>query len=468
MQQALQKVVDAFTALTNVSAGIINGLEPLFDAIGAGIEEFQNLDSATQKSVGELLGIAKAIDTVLPLLGGLAGGLQSVGSGLTALAGAQGFKALLGNLGELEKMGKVGKGGLIGFALAGGYAIGEIINETIIKPLEEKFGNSIGGWLYEQFNKDELEKIAKAMAPVSEAQQKLIQDTQDLRDMNASLAEKLGKTEVATKDTQRAWQDYANELVNAAKKHGPLNDALGDTSEKLNRSANAVERLQGEAQKNGDALGNVSRTTKELAENNETLILGYDKATGKVNSWSGGVIKSGKAMDDNAKKTEKAIQKSEDFYLQMEKMASNERITNIRASVDLEIAEAEANAKRVEAMLESISTTFGASTKLTGDLFGMLINDADNFREKWALSDQIKNENRLRDDQMKRQKELTEAEIGYMKEKTRQLRNGDAKLTINAAGLEPHLEAIWFQILDKLQAKVNAEGEEMLLGLKGN
>lgn len=87
--------VDAFTALTNVSAGIINGLEPLSDAIGAGIEEFQNLDSATQKSVGELLGIAKAIDTFLPLLGGLAGGLQSVGTGLTALAGAQGFKALL-------------------------------------------------------------------------------------------------------------------------------------------------------------------------------------------------------------------------------------------------------------------------------------------------------------------------------------------------------------------------------------
>ena len=467
LQQALQKVVDAFTALTNVSAGIINGLEPLFDAIGAGIEEFQNLDSATQKSVGELLGIAKAIDTVLPLLGGLAGGLQSVGSGLTALAGAQGFKALLGNLGELEKMGKVGKGGLIGFALAGGYAIGTVINDTIIKPLEDKFGTSIGSWLYEQFNKDELEKITKAMAPVSEAQQKLVKDTQDLRDMNASLAEKLGKTEVATKDTQRAWQSYADELVNAANKHGDLNEAMSGTGENLNRSANAVERLQGEANKSGDALGNVGRATKQLAENNETLVLGYDKATGKVNSWSGAIVRSGKAMDDNATKTEKAIAKSEDYYVQMEKIASNERIANIEANVDLNIAEAEANAQKVEALLDSISSTFGESTKFAGDLFELL-GDADNFREKWGIEKQIKKENELRDDQMKLQKKLTEAEVEWVKEKTRQLRNGDAKLTINAAGLEPHLEAIWWQILEKLQAKVNAEGEEMLLGLKSN
>jgi ribonuclease HI len=151
----------------------------------------------------------------------------------------------------------------------------------------------------------------------------------------------------------------------------------------------------------------------------------------------------------------------------MEKIASNERIANIEANVDLNIAEAEANAQKVEALLDSISSTFGESTKFAGDLFELL-GDADNFREKWGIEKQIKKENELRDDQMKLQKKLTEAEVEWVKEKTRQLRNGDAKLTINAAGLEPHLEAIWFQILEKLQAKVNAEGEEMLLGLKGN
>src|SRR5690554_8167713 len=50
LQEALQKIVDGFAALTNVTSGIIKGLGPLFDLIGKGIEEFQDLDTATQKS----------------------------------------------------------------------------------------------------------------------------------------------------------------------------------------------------------------------------------------------------------------------------------------------------------------------------------------------------------------------------------------------------------------------------------
>jgi len=465
LQEALQKIVDGFTALTNVTSGIIKGLGPLFDLIGKGIEEFQDLDTATQKSVGELLGIAKAIDTILPLLSGLAGGLSSVGTGLTALAGAQGFKALLGNLTELEKMGKIGKGGLIGFALAGGYTIGTIINDAIIKPLEDKFGTSIGSWLYDQFNKEELEKITKAMAPVSEAQQKLVDDTRALRDINDRLASKLGDTQVAAKETQQSWQDYADELVNAANKHKDLDNAMGGTEQNLGRSSNALDRLTNEAKKNGGALDEVGYTTKQLAKDNKSLALGYDQATGKVNSWSGGIIKSGKSLDDTAEKTEKAIAKSEDYYIQMEKISSNERIKRIEASVSLDIAEAQANADKVIALSETISSNFGESTGLMKDLFG-LFSEADNFREKWKLSDQIKNENKIRDEQIKLQKKLTEAEVAYIKQKTRNLAKGDAMIKVNGDGLAPHLEAFMFEILENIQTKVNADGEEMLLGLK--
>lgn len=465
LQEALQKIVDGFTALTNVTSGIIKGLEPLFEMIGKGIEEFQDLDTATQKSVGELLGIAKAIDTILPLLSGLAGGLSSVGTGLTALAGAQGFKALLGNLTELEKMGKIGKGGLIGFALAGGYTIGTVINDAIIKPLEDKFGTSIGSWLYDQFNKEELDKIKKAMGPVSEAQQKLVKDTQDLRNINDELAKKLQDTQVATKETQSSWQDYADELVNAANKHKDLDNAMGDTEQNLGRSSNALDRLTNEAQKNGGALDEVGYTTKQLAKDNKSLALGYDQATGKVNSWSGGIIKTGKSLDDTAEKTEKAIAKTEDYYIQMEKISSNERIKRIEASVSLDIAEVEANAKKVEALAESIASTFSDSTGLTKELFGFY-TEADNFREKWKLSDQIRDENKRRDEQLKLQKKLTEAEVAYIKQKTRNLAKGDAMIKVNGDGLAPHLEAFMFEILENIQTRVNADGEEMLLGLK--
>ncbi|WP_421860799.1 phage tail tape measure protein [Marinobacter salarius] len=465
LEQALQRVVDAFTALVNISAGIVDGLQPLFQAIGKGIEEFEDLDESTKRNVGELLGLSKAIDTVLPALSALGGGLDSVGTGLTALAGAQGFKALLGNLNSVKAIAKsAGKGGLVGAALAGGYGVGLLINEFVIDPMEKAFGTSIGSWLYEQFNADEIEKIKEQLKPLTEEEKKLAKQTGELRDLNDRLAEKLEKTATATEDTQKAWQDYANELVNAANKQNKLNDAIDGTDSNLARSGNAIDQLTDKASKNGDALGEVGRTTKELADNNETLTLGYDKATGKVNSWSGAIIRSGKSVSDAATKTQDLVTNTESYRLELEKIDSNERIKMIEASVSLDIAEVEANADKVVALAESITEAFGDSTSLIGDLFGGF--DEASRSTQLDIASQIRKENKFREEALEMQQKLTKAEIDYIKAKTKQANSGDALVKVDGSGLQPHLEAFMFEILSQIQVRVNAEGEEMLLGLR--
>ncbi|MEO9750417.1 MULTISPECIES: phage tail tape measure protein [Marinobacter] len=465
LEQALQRVVDAFTALVNISAGIVDGLQPLFQAIGKGIEEFEDLDESTKRNVGELLGLSKAIDTVLPALSALGGGLDSVGTGLTALAGAQGFKALLGNLNSVKAIAKsAGKGGLVGAALAGGYGVGLLINEFVIDPMEKAFGTSIGSWLYEQFNADEIEKIKEQLKPLTEEEKKLAKQTGELRDLNDRLAEKLEKTATATEDTQKAWQDYANELVNAANKQNKLNDAIDGTDSNLARSGNAIDQLTDKASKNGDALGEVGRTTKELADNNETLTLGYDKATGKVNSWSGAIIKSGKSVSDAATKTQDLVTNTESYRLELEKIDSNERIKMIEASVSLDIAEVEANADKVVALAESITEAFGDSTSLIGDLFGGF--DEASRSTQLDIASQIRKENKFREEALEMQQKLTKAEIDYIKAKTKQANSGDALVKVDGSGLQPHLEAFMFEILSAIQVRVNADGEEMLLGLR--
>ena len=397
LEEALQKIVDAMTGLTNVTSGIIEGLGPLFDLVGKGVEEFDNLDEATKKNIGQLLGLSKTIDKVLPVIGGLGSGLEAVGTGLTALAGAQGFKALIGNLNSVKTLAAgAGKYGLVGLALAGGYGIGTVINDAIIKPLEDKFGQSIGGWLYEQFNKDELEKIEKALKGPQGELKNLVQETNELRQVNDRTADMLGQTKTATEDTQRSWQNYADELVNTANKQESLNDAMDGSGDKLRDTGNALDKVKQEAKDNGDALGDVGNETKKLVKYNDDLVLGYDKATGKVNSWSGGIIKTGEAYDESADKAGKASKAGEDYLLQMERIESNERIKRIDAAVSLDIAEVEANAKKVEALAESIGEAFSSSTDLTGDLFG-LYSDADSFRERWALKDQIREENENRE-----------------------------------------------------------------------
>ncbi len=464
LQEALQKIADGFTALTNVTSGIINGLEPLFSAIGAGIEEFQNLDSATQKSVGELLGLAKTIDTVLPLLGGLGSGLESVGNGLMTLAGAQGFKALIGNLNSVKTLAAgAGRFGLVGLALAGGYGIGTLINDHIIAPIEDAFGTSIGSWLYEKLNQDELIRMQGEAAKMTGEYARLAQETGELKALNDTLADSLDNTKQAAELDIDALNRRAAELVNNANKQTGLNNSLEEFSGSQRATANAVEALTDQVARSGGTLSEVSDTTAELADKNKTLQLGYDETTGKVNSFSGGVIRSGEAMDDAAEKTRNVIEESEEYRLKLLEIASDERIANIEAKVSLDIAEVEANADKVAALAKSISDTFASTGELIGSLFGTL-NDAEGL-DAIAVARQIEKENERREQALKLQEKLTNAEIKYIEAKTKSLRNGDSMIKVDGAGLQPHLEAFMFEILRTIQVRVNADGEEMLVGL---
>lgn len=461
LQSAMQRVVDAFTALVQISAGIADGLEPLFKAIGTGIEQFESLDDTTKRSVGELLGLGKAIDTVLPAIGGLAGGLESIGTGLTALAGAQGFKALIGNLNSVKSIAAgAGQYGLVGLALLGaggvGYGIGSVIS-GIIGEIEDALGVSIGGALYEYLNAEEIAIAKGEWEGYASELRRTSKDAADLREISEFLNQALEKTTVATSAQQSEWQAYADELVRASK-------SSEDVAESQREVTTAVHELQRTARDSGGALGEVSKTTKELSDNNRSLQLGYDEATGKINSFSGTIVKSGKSVDDAAKKTEELVEKSEDYYIAMEKIASNERIANIEARVSLDIAEVEANARKVEAIADTIGKTFENTGTVITDLFGTFTN-ASKY-DQLEISAQIRKENERRQQALDDQSKLTEAQVNLIREKTRALERGDAMLKVNAPGLEPHLEAIWYQILGNLQVKVNAEGEEMLLGLK--
>lgn len=460
LQSAMQRVVDAFTALVQISAGIADGLEPLFRAIGRGIEEFEKLDDATMRSIGEILGLGKAIDTVLPAIGGLAGGLESIGTGLTALAGAQGFKALIGNLNGVKSIAAgAGQYGLVGLALLGaggvGYEIGSVIS-GIIGEIEDALGVSIGGALYEYLNAEEIAIAKGEWEGYASELRRTSKDAADLREISEFLNKALEKTTVATSAQQSEWQAYADELVRAAK-------SSEDVAESQREVTTAVDELQRTARDSGGALGEVSKTTKELSDNNRSLQLGYDETTGKINSFSGGIVKSGKSIDDTAKKTEELVKQSEAYQLKLLDIASNERIAVIESKVKLDIAEVEANAQRVEAIAKTIGQTFESTGTVITGLFDSFTN-ASKF-DQLAITSQIRQENELRKQALDDQSKLTQAEVDYIKQKTRALQRGDAMIKVDGAGLQPHLEAFMFEILREIQLRVNADGEEMLLGL---
>ena len=168
-------------------------------------------------------------------------------------------------------------------------------------------------------------------------------------------------------------------------------------------------------------------------------------------------------LDVLGKSATKASAEIEKTIVQLEKIASDERIANIEATISLNIADIEANAKVAVANIESVAETIVATTESLSSLFGSL-NDADTFRKQFLIEDQIELQNERLDAQFKLQEKLANSTINLNNAKAAALRNGSSLITVNGDGLQPHLEAFMFEILSAIQVRVNAQGYELLLG----
>lgn len=185
-------------------------------------------------------------------------------------------------------------------------------------------------------------------------------------------------------------------------------------------------------------------------------------ATGEAGS-------AAKAQADQLKKSEEAANKAreaaERYKLEMEKLASNERIKLIEAKVQLSIANVEANAKIAIAAFESINNTINSTGTSLTDLFKLFAQGDLNFSASSKIRQQIDLENKRRDEALALQKRLIEAQILQIQAQTTALNQGDALIKIDGAGLQPHLEAFMFEILRAIQTRVNSQGLDLLLGV---
>lgn len=185
--------------------------------------------------------------------------------------------------------------------------------------------------------------------------------------------------------------------------------------------------------------------------------------------WDGMIRTTGsaqeqkKALEENTKATQKAKDLAAQYYLELEKLASNERIKLIEAKVTINTAELQYKTEIVKAAFSSITTTIEATSKNIGDLFKLMDNPTIGFSDKWKLEDQISKENELREKAFKLQEKLTQATIDEITARTKAFSAGDALIKIDGAGLQPHLEAFMWEILRTIQTRVNADGLKLLL-----
>ncbi len=130
----------------------------------------------------------------------------------------------------------------------------------------------------------------------------------------------------------------------------------------------------------------------------------------------------------------------------------------------IDIAQIEAGTKQMEKAFDSVGNSFAVvSDNITG-LFGLLSGDLSQV-EQFKLMRIIDEQLALQQKEYELQKKLTEAQISLMDARRQLIESGEGfKIDVNAEGLKPHLEMIWFDIAESMQSYINAQGGLALLG----
>lgn len=471
LSAAIQKVIDSIETLTRISAGIIDAFDPMAAAAGAAVNEFNRLDSASKVEFGEFLGAARSIilagpeiATALLLIGRTAVDVGAVVNGAFG-----GVSVVINTL-------QVAFDGIVLLALTfaeaaleAGKAIAEIglkfsitdeatrNNRDAISTFDSRLQGlriTIGG-VSENLERNKKELEEGWNKATGEAAEKTDSFKTTLDNAQKSVADFADKTKKSSDETRESAKEYDGILAKLSEIK-PVADVAADA---ISSIGDAQKNLivSGDIQFNDEPIKNLKKTWDENGNPVfEAIGTGAVKATGAFKAVGDSAKESSKGMDE-------ATKKGNEFLIEMEKIASNERIKNIEAIVSLNVEQIKADVERVKATFASIDTTIKSTGDLLGSLFGNLVGTDDPFKSS-KIESQIALENERRQKALDIQKQLAEAEIERIQAQTRALDRGDSVLTIQADGLEPHLEAFMWEILKKIRARVNAEFSEFLLG----
>lgn len=324
--------------------------------------------------------------------------------------------------------------------------VGEAVDEAMTRA-----ANSTRG------ARDALFGLKDEAQPTAAATEQVAQQVDKVADTSDAAAKALGELGVKAKDVKPAFDVLATAFDELAKAGDGQQILAG--LDKVLKSADSLSKLArvGDAVKKAYADGRLSVDEFATATRNvEDRQAAVEKALGRTST----------SLVDQAKAMAKAEENAAKLHLEMEKLASNERIKTMEFKAQIDVARIQADAEKVKAAFASISTGIDSTGDVLKSLFGMFDKlgslDSSAYR---AVFDQINAENRLREESFDLQKRLTEAQIDNMRAQTRRMETGDALIKIDGAGLQPHLEAFMWEILRTIQTRVNRDGLKMLLGV---
>ncbi|MFI8748840.1 phage tail tape measure protein [Vreelandella lionensis] len=490
LQGVIEGLGSGFRSLSEFTSGTIEVFKGVAEVMGPVIQAFTELDSDTQQWLGVIGGAALVVGPTVAVIGSLT---TAVG----ALAGTGGVlaQAITRSDSLMEKFGKGSGLALVAFELGEAFVNArERLREFNEQPitLAEKINSDLAdieniqgdefsifnveniaagyetikqyfGWGSEaeaDFNQLSEAAVAAAVKVVESAGSIGGESAEDVKRISDAAIEAALGVANASSDLESAFSGLNIPLIDQlANLPGPMEDAAyhivsgsADITASVGEIEDAANRLH-HAFLNGlidedqlysgiSALSELKGQLSETADSQEAL-------TGEVLSSEEAILKARQAVLDQT--------------LALEELASNERIKNMEFAVDFQIAKMETDAKKVEAILSATSETISSTADAAASMFGILGDLS--FGDRFAARDAIEQQLEIQQQAADQQEKLIAAQIKSLNAKTQALQNGDGLIKISSDGLEPALEMIMWEVIEKVQMRANAEGAEFLLGL---
>ncbi len=490
LEAAIQKVVDVIKNLTAMTSGVLEGMSPLFSAIGIGIEKFAAMDTETAKLLGTISGAGKTISEFIDVLTKIGPALNvlTYGTIVSATANVASLVFGLGGLGLVAVPVGIAAGiTAIGYAAnecfeavnraneALGY-IPEVVDTKIVISGGDEM-DIVTGYIYDLDGKTVDVPVNVTLSDggtintvtgfITDADGKEVKvdsavtlqngDTLDM--INGFLKEaESGKVyDLKTKLTVDETSGQNEKLIEALR----TSEANISVNYELNPETGKFEAVLTEIGASTEAAlnENVKQPIMEMLEwvdeagNTHQLKVPVDNTD---------LDKTKAAIEaiPTEKMLEIELQGEVDERLEKIKAAADIVQTKMEWQAKVDIAKAEASIRAFEASINSVN----AGIESTGNtLVGLF--DALSGPGSLKASSLIDKEAEYREQQFELQKKLLEQQIELNKEKLDAMKDGESLISISAEGLEPELEAFMWKIIEKVQIRATEEASEFLLGI---
>ncbi|MCU7836534.1 MAG: phage tail tape measure protein [gamma proteobacterium symbiont of Taylorina sp.] len=457
LAKVLQSAVNILTSFVDLTTGIVTGLQPVFDILGEAASKTGTVGEEAAKTTGEILGAITLLHEFGTVLGATLTLIKEIETDITNV-----FSTFEGAARIVTNSFQVVFDGFIATitGLAANLASSMAVFTT--------------GDLKASFQKaaDDLNEISGV------ANKNLLKNSAEMKDgwntMVSGLSGDAAKAGTAIKDVG----DKTNELGEKFSKVQGSADAVGNDLQNLGDKADGAKTPIKELTKDLAEMGGVEAVPSTIPKNikkvGDEAVVSDEKFKGFTRTIGEDGIPiftaTGQALDEVKTKTELSAEEAEkaaiafaQMEVDLEKIASNERIKSMEFSVDFAIANVESDAKKVIAAFESISESYTATSDLIGSLYGEK-SDVSRF-DQLGIDSSIDKAEKLADDQWKTQKKLIEQQIKQMQAQTKRMASGGALITVDGGELQPELELVMQALFKNIRIKMSSDYEDYLLAL---